>query len=102
MSDSEISDRAAAQSDTPGVADNRIFVLVLQHPQEKREALATAPLVVMALRNARLVTGLSWSNLARALGRRADPKRWGVLYLGSARPSEGLHREISLLGGDGE
>jgi hypothetical protein len=27
--------------------------------------------------------GLSWPNLARALGEPADPKRWGVLYLGA-------------------
>jgi DTW domain-containing protein YfiP len=63
--------------------DNRLFVLILQHPQEKREALATAPLLVAALKNARLKVGLSWPNLARALGREADAKRWGILYLGS-------------------
>jgi tRNA-uridine aminocarboxypropyltransferase len=66
--------------------DNRVFVLVLQHPQEKREPHATAGLIAASLHHARLAAGLSWPNLAGALGRPADPKRWGVLYLGSARP----------------
>jgi DTW domain-containing protein len=90
------------------VIDNRVFVLVLQHPQERREALATAAATVAALRRARLVAGLSWPNLSRVLGRRADPKRWGVLYLGSARPAalgqgrETAGREIILMGRDGK
>ena len=67
--------------------DNRLFVLVLQHPQEKKEVLATAAATCAALRRAALVVGLSWPNLARALGRPADAKRWAVLYLGSARPA---------------
>ena len=66
--------------------DNRLFVLILQHPQEKRHALATAGLTCAVLKRAELVVGLSWPNLPRALGRRADVKRWAVLYLGSARP----------------
>jgi len=78
-------------------------VLVLQHPQERREPLATAPVAVATLRRAKLVAGLSWPNLARALGRPADPRRWGVLYLGSARPATlGEGREIIILGRDGE
>jgi hypothetical protein len=78
--------------------DNRLFVLVLQHPQEKREALATAAATCAALRRAALVVGLSWPNLARALGRPADPRRWAALYLGSARPAAfGLEREIVVL-----
>jgi len=67
--------------------DNRLFVLVLQHPQEKKEVLATAAAICAALRRAALVVGLSWPNLARALGRPADARKWGVLYLGSARPA---------------
>jgi hypothetical protein len=75
--------------------DNRLFVLVLQHPQEKKEVLATAAAICAALRRAALVVGLSWPNLARALGRPADAGQWGVLYLGSARPAAfGLEREI--------
>jgi hypothetical protein len=78
--------------------ENRLFQLTLQHPQEKREALATAAATCAALRHAALVIGLSWPNLARALGRPAEPRRWGVLYLGSVRPgSFGLDREVIAL-----
>jgi tRNA-uridine aminocarboxypropyltransferase len=81
----------AAPEDGPQPAvDNRLFVLVLQHPQERVEPRATAAMTVAALRRARLVVGLSWPNLTRALGwptgSSPDPRRWGVLYLGSARP----------------
>jgi hypothetical protein len=77
-------------SDPPAVA-NRVFVLVLQHPQERREPRATAALAIASLRQARLAAGLSWPNLAAALGRPAnsadaDPRRWAVVYLGSVRP----------------
>src|SRR5438874_4278980 len=78
--------------------DNRLFALVLQHPQERREVLATAAASCAALRRAALVVGLSWPNLARALSRPADPGRWAVLYLGSARPAVfGLEREVVAL-----
>jgi DTW domain-containing protein len=66
--------------------DNRLFILILQHPREKKEPLATAAETVARLRHAALVVGLSWANLSHALGRPADPRRWAVLYLGSARP----------------
>jgi DTW domain-containing protein len=79
-----MSDDAAPEAIAP--AANRIFVLILQHPQERREPLATAATAVAALRHAKLVAGLSWPNLSRALGRNADPRRWGVLYLGSVHP----------------
>ena len=78
--------------------DNRLFILILQHPREKKEALATAALTAITLRRAELVVGLSWPNLARALGRPADPRRWAVLYLGSVRPASfGLQREVVAL-----
>jgi len=91
MNDSEISE---ADATPPQPVDNRVFVLVLQHPQEGREALATAATTVATLRRAKLVIGLSWPSLSRILGRQVDPKRWGVLYLGSAQPAA---REISVL-----
>jgi hypothetical protein len=78
--------------------ENRLFVLILQHPQEKREALATAVTTCAALRRSALVVGLSWPNLSRALGRSADPKHWAVLYLGSTRPAAvGSEQEIIAL-----
>jgi DTW domain-containing protein YfiP len=82
---------------------NRLFVLILQHPQEKKEALATAVLTRALLSRAELVVGLSWPNLSRALGRSVDPKRWAVLYLGSARPaSRGDQREVLAVDRRGE
>ena len=78
--------------------DNRLFVLVLQHPREKLEVLATAAATCAALRRAALVVGLSWPNLARALGRPADAGKWAALYLGSARPAAlGPEREVIVL-----
>jgi len=70
-----------------GPIDNRLFVLILQHPQEKKEVLATAALTRVLLTRTDLVIGLSWPNLSRALGRSVDPNRWAVLYLGSAHPA---------------
>lgn len=91
------------EAETGATVDNRVFVLILQHPQEKREPLATAPAIIATLQNLKLVSGLSWPNLARPLGRDADPRRWAVLYLGSARPrTQGDGRELLLLGRDGE
>jgi DTW domain-containing protein YfiP len=70
-------------SDRPAGFDNKVAILVLQHPQEQDSALGTARLIAAALGNARVVVGLSWRNLGHALGRPADPRNWGVLYLGS-------------------
>src|SRR3982750_2027932 len=63
--------------------DNRGAVLVLQHPQEQDRVLGTAKLICSTLANAKLTIGLSWRNLGHALGMPAEPKDWGVLYLGS-------------------
>ena len=83
--------------------DNRLFVLILQHPQEKKEALATAALTRSLLSRAELAVGLSWPNLSRALGRSVDPNGWAVLYLGSARPAAlGLEQEVLALDRRGE
>jgi len=64
--------------------DNRIALLVLQHPQEQDRLLGTARLAVAHLSNAMLKVGLSWPSLSKIIGRPADPQRWAVLYLGSA------------------
>jgi DTW domain-containing protein YfiP len=70
--------------------DNKVTVLVLQHPQEQDRVLGTARLLVETLGNARLVVGLSWRNLAHALKETdIDAKQWGVLYLGSAKGESG-------------
>ncbi len=70
--------------------ENRVSVLILRHPQEQDRELGTAHLAVSQLKNSVLRTGLSWPNLKKALDREADPKRWGVLYLGTAKTSAPL------------
>lgn len=65
--------------------DNRVEVLILQHPQEQDKALGTARLTALNLANATLKIGLSWPSLSKALGRDVDPQRWAILYLGSAK-----------------
>jgi DTW domain-containing protein YfiP len=69
--------------------ENRISVLVLQHPQEQDRALGTARLTAMHFKDAVLKIGLSWPSLSKALGRPVDdPSRWAVLYLGSAKVAD--------------
>ena len=64
--------------------DNKVAVLILQHPQEQDRVLGTAKLICATLEHAKLTIGLSWRNLGHALGEPAEAKDWGVLYLGSA------------------
>lgn len=47
--------------------------------------LGTARLIEETLPNSRIVVGLSWRNLGHALGAPAEPRDWGVLYLGSSQ-----------------
>ncbi len=69
--------------------ENRIALLILQHPQEQDRALGTARLTALHFKNAVLKIGLSWPSLSRALGRPvADPSSWAVLYLGSAKVAD--------------
>ncbi len=69
--------------------ESRIKLLILQHPQEQDRALGTAHLAALHFKNAVVKIGLSWPSLAKALGRPvADPSRWAVLYLGSAKASD--------------
>jgi DTW domain-containing protein YfiP len=76
--------------------DNKIFVLILQHPQEQDRELGSAWIAHRQLKNSRLVVGLSWKGLAAIIGRPVDPRKWGVLYLGSAKLS-GESREHPLV-----
>jgi DTW domain-containing protein len=69
--------------------DTRLKVLLLQHPQEKREVLGTAGLATRLFPKATMKVGLSWPGLRRLVGENADAKRWGVLYLGAAKQSPG-------------
>jgi hypothetical protein len=69
--------------------ENRVALLILQHPQEQDRALGTARLTALHFKNAVLKIGLSWPSLSKALGRPVhDPQRWAVLYLGSAKVAD--------------
>src|SRR5438552_11451924 len=68
----------------PATVDNKVLVLILQHPQEQDRVLGTSGLLAGTLTNARIAVGLSWRNLSHALNAPAEPRNWGVLYLGSA------------------
>jgi hypothetical protein len=65
--------------------DNRVELLILQHPQEQDRALGTARLTALQLKKSSLKIGLSWPSLSKALGRDVDPQRWAILYLGSVK-----------------
>ena len=65
--------------------DNKVSLLILQHPQEQDRELGTARLTVLHLKDALLKIGLSWPSLSKILDRPADPRRWAILYLGSVR-----------------
>lgn len=73
-------------------AGNRIQLVILQHPQEQDVDLGTARLAALHFKNANVRVGLSWPSLVKAVGlkpgQQADPKRWAVLYLGSAQPAK--------------
>ncbi|MDB5520849.1 MAG: hypothetical protein JWR73_3024 [Tardiphaga sp.] len=68
--------------------DNKISVLILQHPQEQDRLLATARVTALHFRNALVKVGLSWPSLSKILGREVDPQRWAILYLGSAKVAD--------------
>src|ERR1700692_3047508 len=84
--------------------ENRISLLILQHPQEQDRALGTARLTALHFANAVLKIGLSWPSLSKALGRKVnDPSRWAVLYLGSAKVAElSTDRDIVAISRKGE
>ena len=90
--------------DSVTAIDNRISLLILQHPQEQDRALGTARLTALHFKNAAVKIGLSWPSLSRALGRPvADPSRWAVLYLGSAKVADlETDREVVAINRKGE
>ena len=70
--------------------DSRIAVVILRHPQEQDSILGTAQITTLQMKNSMLKTGLSWRNLEKVLGQPVDPKRWGVLYLGTGKSAQEL------------
>jgi len=65
--------------------DNKVSLLILQHPQEQDRDLGTARITALHFKNALLKIGLSWPSLSKILGRTTDPQRWAILYLGSVK-----------------
>lgn len=61
----------------------RTKLLVLQHPQESRKFYGSARMLAASVEGAKMQVGLSWRSLANAWGQPVDPKRWGVLYVGT-------------------
>ena len=84
--------------------ENRLSLLILQHPQEQDRALGTARLLAKHFADATVKVGLSWPSLSKALGRPVEnAARWAVLYLGSARAADlDVEGEIVALNRKGE
>jgi len=83
--------------------ENKVSVLILQHPQEQDRALGTARLTSLHFRDAVMKIGLSWPSLSKILGHTVDPHRWAVLYLGSIKAASlAPEREIVFVNRKGE
>jgi DTW domain-containing protein YfiP len=83
--------------------ENKVSVLILQHPQEQDRTLGTARLTSLHFRDAVMKIGLSWPSLGKILGRTADPHCWAVLYLGSVKAASlAPDREIVFVNRKGE
>ncbi|HWF95025.1 MAG TPA: tRNA-uridine aminocarboxypropyltransferase [Xanthobacteraceae bacterium] len=82
--------------------DNKVSLLILQHPQEQDRELGTARLTALHFKDALLKIGLSWPSLSKILGRSTDPQRWAILYLGSVKAAAVLpDREIVVVNKNG-
>ena len=68
--------------------DNKIMLVVLQHPQEQDRTLGTARLTTLHFKNSLLKIGLSWPSLNKIVGKEVDPQRWAILYLGSVKAAD--------------
>ncbi|MCF2523578.1 tRNA-uridine aminocarboxypropyltransferase [Bradyrhizobium sp. G127] len=83
--------------------NNKIELLILQHPQEQDRALGTARLTAQHFKKATLKIGLSWPSLSKALGRSVDPQDWAILYLGSAKVADlATERDVVAIDRKGE
>jgi DTW domain-containing protein len=61
--------------------NNRLRVVILQHPQEQTKALNSARLTHLMLKNSNIFVGLSWSSFKKVAGPEEMPSQWGVLFL---------------------
>ena len=95
--------RSLCVCDTIVPIDNRVAVVILQHPQEQDRHLGTAQLTALHFRDAVLKIGLSWPSLSKILGRTVDSHRWVVLYLGSAKAATlAPDRDVTVVNRHGE
>ena len=82
--------------------DNKVSLLILQHPQEQDRELGTARLTALHFKHALLKIGLSWPSLTKILGQPTDPKSWAILYLGSVKAGTVLpDRDIVVVNKNG-
>jgi tRNA-uridine aminocarboxypropyltransferase len=82
--------------------DNKVSLLILQHPQEQDRELGTARLTALHFKDALIKIGLSWPSLTKILGRATDPQRWAILYLGSVKAAAVLpDRDIVVVNKNG-
>ena len=82
--------------------DNKVSLLILQHPQEQDRELGTARLTALHFKDALLKIGLSWPSLTKIIGRPTDPQRWAILYLGSVKAAAVLpDRDIVVVNKNG-
>ena len=83
--------------------ENRVELIILQHPQEQDRTLGSARLAVQHLTRASLKIGLSWPSLAKVVGRPVEANRWAVLYLGSSKAKDlAPGRDVVVLNRKGE
>lgn len=87
--------------------ENKVHVLILQHPQEPDKDLGTARVANLVLKASTLKTGFSVPNLRTVLGFDVDPSQWIVLFLGSKYKfrqaiASGAHSEILFFNKKGE
>jgi DTW domain-containing protein len=76
--------------------DNRIPVVILQHPQEQFKALNSARLAHLMLKKSRIFVGLSWSNFKKVAGPEEMPSQWGVLFL-KPDPGKSTGRPVTVV-----
>jgi hypothetical protein len=69
------------------IFENRIPVVILQHPQEQFKKLNSAWLAGIMLEKCRVMVGFSWQNFKSVTGPAEEPSKWGVLYLKENRSS---------------
>ena len=82
--------------------DNKVSLLILQHPQEQDRELGTARLTALHFKDALIKIGLSWPSLTKILGRPTDPQRWAILYLGSVKAAAVLpERDVVVVNKNG-